>query len=149
MMQYAPSTSYNSNMSTGAPAGCLITQRDLGHGIHVDVISVAAPSLEFLLDRWDGTQMTRDNMLPERVQWASNVAVARIVQLTGVDSYKDLVYHGGGKGRHLWLDPNVAAYVASQASSPRSVEYSQVSESVYLCRSVKSRPSSELCLVQA
>jgi len=131
MLQYTPWTSYDSSTSTAAPAGCLTTRRDLGHGILIDVISKGAPGLEYLRGWWDGTKMATDNLLPVRVRWATNAAVARIVCLTGVDSYKNLIYHDGGQGRHQWLNPNMAAFVASQATSPRGEEFSQVSKSVY------------------
>ena len=91
--------------------------------------------------------MATDNLLPAQVKWARSDVVARIVELTGASSYKVLVHHDGGQGRHLWLNPNLAAFVASQASSPRGAEFSKVSESVYPCQSVELRLSSEHCLV--
>ena len=48
-----------------------------------------------------------------QVKWARSGAVARIVALTRANSCEELVYHEGGQGRHLWLNPNLAACVAS------------------------------------
>ena len=92
--------------------------------------------------------MAADNLLPAQVKWARNGAVTRIVEVTGASSYKVLVHHDGGQGRHLWLNPTLAAFVASQASSPRGAEFSKVSEADP-CQSVKLRLSSERCLVEA
>ena len=56
MMQHALSSiTYASGVNTAAPAGCLVTLRNLGHGIQVSVISQAAPGLERLRGWWDGT----------------------------------------------------------------------------------------------
>lgn len=93
--------------------------------------------------------MAEDKLLPERVQWATNAAVAQYVLVSGAASHKELVHHDGGQGRHQWLSPNLAAFVASQARSPKSRDICKVSKSVYPCRSVKLGPLSEQCIVEA
>ena len=122
MMQHELSISAD---STAAPPGFSYTRRHFGHGIAVNVITGTPPGQELLFGRWDGTQMVKDNLLG-RMRWASSVAVARFVQLTGARSHDELVFHGGGQG-HQWLDSNFAAFLAAQCNSPRCTDIAKVS----------------------
>ena len=70
MMPHELSISADS-ISTAAPAGFSITQRHLGHGIAVNVITGTPPGQEQLFGRWDGTQMVKDNLLG-RMRWGSS-----------------------------------------------------------------------------
>jgi hypothetical protein len=135
MMQHEPSISADS-ISTAAPAGFSVTQRQLGRGMGVNVITGTPPGQEHLYGRWDGTQMVKDHLLG-RMRWDAN-AVVRYVQLTGARSHEELVFHGGGQG-HQWLDANLAAFLAAQSYSPRCVDFAGVSEACVCVMRVRMR----------
>ena len=112
MMQHELSISAD---STAAPPGFSYTRRHFGHGIAVNVITGTPPGQELLFGRWDGTQMVKDNLLG-RMRWASSVAVARFVQLTGARSHDELVFHGGGQGPSGWT-PTLPRFLRLSATA--------------------------------
>ena len=60
------------------------------------------------------TDMMARGMLPGRVQWSSNVSVAKFVTNTSCDSHEALLHPFWGQS-HQWRDPCFAALIAAQS----------------------------------
>lgn len=84
----------------------------------------APPRYKQLVGRWDVTDMAKKGLLG-RIRWHTSAAVASYLKTTGSE-LDTLIFSCGGRS-HLWVDPCLAAFMASQIGSPQYAEFAKVS----------------------